>query len=126
VDAGIRSLCTLQAVVDKNTGNIVLQNPLPGKMGMLGYNTFRNQTRWNVDTSISKSVAIDETKSFRLRVDISNIFNHPIASGVPGTSGRLEVPTAPNMSINSTSAPLGQYTYKVGGRTVQAMARFEF
>jgi hypothetical protein len=126
VDASIRSLCTLQAVVDSTTGNIVLQNPVPGKMGNMGYNTFRNLVRWNVDASLSKSVAIDETKSFRLRVDITNIFNHPFASGSLGASGtRITFPTAPSMSINSTT-PIGQYSYKVGGRTVQAMARFDF
>ena len=75
--------------------------------------------------SILKAVAVDETKSFRVRVDITNIFNHPLASGSPATAGRLQVPTAPSMTINGP-APLGQYTYKVGGRTIQAMARFDF
>jgi hypothetical protein len=70
-------------------------------------------------------VAVDETRSFRLRVDISNIFNHPIMSGEPSSVGRIAVPSAPGMSINGT-APIGQYTYKVGGRTIQAMARFDF
>jgi hypothetical protein len=125
IDPTLQPLCTLQAIKDSTNGNIVLQNPLPGKMGTVGYNTFRNQTRWNVDMSMSKSVAVDETKSFRLRVDISNIFNHPMVSGSPATAGRLQVPTAPAMNING-AAPIGQYTYKVGGRTVQAMLRFDF
>jgi hypothetical protein len=126
IDSSLQSLCTMQAVVDSTTGNIVLQNPWPGKLGNMGYNTFRNLVRWNVDASVSKSVAIDETKSFRLRVDISNIFNHPFASGGLGASGvRITFPTAPDMNINGTN-PIGQYSYKVGGRTIQAMARFDF
>jgi hypothetical protein len=126
VASGLTSLCTLQAVVDSTNGNIVLKNPLPGKMGMLGYNTYRNLTRWNVDLSVSKSVAITEGTSFRLRVDVTNVFNHPIASGTLVNSGvRLWVPQPPAMSINGTT-PIGQYNYKVNGRTVQAMARFDF
>ena len=126
VDPSLQSLCTLQAVTDGTNGPIVLQNPRPGRMGTLGYNMFRNQTRWNIDMSMSKSVAIDETRSFQLRADITNIFNHPFASGGLGASGtRITFPTAPNMSINGTT-PIGQYTYKVGGRTLQAMVRFEF
>ncbi|MDM7997409.1 MAG: carboxypeptidase-like regulatory domain-containing protein [Acidobacteriota bacterium] len=126
VDPSIRSLCTLQAVVDTKTGKIVLQNPLPGKMGNMGYNTFRNLVRWNVDLSLSKAVSIDESRSFRFRVDITNAFNHPFASGTLGASGtRIKFPTAPSMNING-STPIGQYTYKVGGRTVQAMVRFDF
>jgi hypothetical protein len=125
IDASLQSLCTLQAVVDSKTNKIVLQNPLPGKMGTLGFNTYSNQTRWNIDMSASKSVPINESMGFRLRVDITNMFNHPVASGVPGTAGRVQVPTAPSMSING-AAPIGQYTYKVGTRTVQWMARFDF
>jgi hypothetical protein len=125
VASSLQGLCTLQAVVDRTNGQIVLQNPLPGKMGNAGYNTFRNYTRWNADMSISKSVSVTETKSFRLRVDISNLFNHPISSSQPTAAGRVAVPTAPSMSING-GAPIGQYTYKVGGRTLQAMARFDF
>jgi hypothetical protein len=126
VDPSLRSLCSLQAVTDSTNGNIVLQNPLPGKMGNMGYNSYRNLVRWTVDTSLSKSVAIDESRSFRFRVDITNIFNHPFASGTLGFSGtRITFPTAPSMNINGTN-PIGQYTYKVGGRTVQAMVRFDF
>jgi hypothetical protein len=122
---GYSNLCTLQAIVDSTNGKIVLQNPLPGKIGTLGYNSFRNEARWNLDMSMSKSVAITESKSFRLRVDISNICNHPVMSGTPTTTGRISVPTSPSMNINGTN-PIGQYTYKVGGRTIQAMARFDF
>ena len=121
-----QSLCNLQAIVDTESGDIVLMNPLPGKQGNMAYNSFRNLVRWNVDTSLSKSVDIREGVSFRLRVDITNIFNHPFASGALGFSGtRIVFPTAPSMNING-GTPIGQYTYKVGGRTIQAMARIDF
>jgi hypothetical protein len=127
IATSLQSLCTHQAVVDNTNGSIVLQNPWPGKMGTMGFNTYRNLVRWNVDMSMSKSVPVDETRSFRLRVDITNIFNHPFPSGALGASGtRITFPTAPNVNINSTTASIGQYTYRVGGRTIQAMARFDF
>lgn len=126
VASSLASLCTLQAIQDTKGGNIVLQNPLPGKQGTMGYNTFRNVSRWNLDMSLSKSVAITETKAFRLRADITNVFNHPLPSGTLGASGtRITFPTAPSMSINGTD-PIGLYSYKVGGRTLQAMLRFDF
>lgn len=126
VDPSIRSLCTLQAVVDSKTNQIVLQNPLPGTRGNMGINRFRNLTRWNVDMSASKSVRITEGTAFRLRADFTNIFNHPFASGTPGASGtRILFPTAPVMNINSSNA-LGLYDYKVGTRTFQLMARLDF
>ncbi len=119
------SLCTLTASMDSQTQTIVLQNPMPGNMGTLGFNKFRDHGRWNVDMSMSKSVAIDETKRFQFRADFSNIFNHPMASGVSSTSGRVQNATAPIMSINNSS-PLGYYSEKVGGRTFQATLRFDF
>jgi hypothetical protein len=50
-------------------------------------------------------------------------------SGVPTTSGRVQNQTPPIMSINpvnGVSYNLGYYSDKVGGRTFQAMARFDF
>jgi hypothetical protein len=123
------SLCTLTATMDSTTKQIVLQNPLPGKRGTLGYNSFRDQSKWNVDMSISKSIALNETKSFRFRADITNVFNHPIASGEYGfgsTSGRHENYGPPTMAITGSATPIGYYDKKIGGRTFQAMVRFDF
>ena len=124
---GFNNLCTLQAITDtQNDGQIVLQNPLPGNKGNMGFYQFRNLARWNVDMSMSKMVTLTETMSFRLRADFTNIFNHPFASGTPGASGtRITFPTAPQMSINGATE-LGLYDYKVGTRTFQLMARFDF
>jgi TonB dependent receptor len=121
------SLCTLTASMNSETQTIVLQNPMPGTMGTMGFNKFRDHGRWNVDLSISKAVTIDETRSFRFRADISNIFNHPMASGVPafGNGTRVENAGPPSMTINS-SLPIGYYDRKIGGRTFQAMLRFDF
>ena len=115
----------LRGIYDNETGQLVFQNPLPGTRGNFGYDKINAPPRWNVDMALSKLVQIDETKSFRIRVDMANIFNHPQASGTLGASGtRIVFPTAPTTSINA--ATFGNMPYKVGGRTFQLMARFDF
>ncbi len=125
--AGGQALCNagLMAVYDSRDNSIVFANPAPGKQGNFGYNRITGPMRWNVDLALSKLVQIDETKSFRLRVDMSNIFNHAQPSGSLGSSGtRIVFPTAPDVGINSGN--FGNMPYKVGGRTFQLMARFDF
>ncbi|MEJ2109424.1 MAG: TonB-dependent receptor [Acidobacteriota bacterium] len=125
IDPSIQSTCTLTAVADKATGEIVLQNPVPGDTGSIGRGRLRNLTRWNVDMAISKMFRIDESRSFRLRLDASNVFNKVFASGgLGGTGTRIVFPTSPNTDINSSS--FGWMPYKVGGRTFQMMLRFDF
>jgi hypothetical protein len=125
IDPSLRDTCTLTAIADTETGEIVLQNPAPGLQGNLGRGRLRNLTRWNVDMAISKAFKIDETKSFRIRLDATNIFNKVFASGALGSTGtRIVFPTAPTTSINSSS--FGWMPYKVGGRTFQLMMRFDF
>jgi hypothetical protein len=125
--AGGQGLCNsgLQSVYDIENDQIVFTNPAPGTQGNFGYNKINSPMRWNVDMALSKLIQIDETRSFRVRVDMANIFNHAQASGTLGSSGtRIVFPTAPNVSINT--GVFGNMPYKVGGRTFQFMARFDF
>jgi len=125
--AGGQAMCrsALQGIYDSTNDELVFQNPLPGTRGNFGYNKINGPMRWNVDMALSKLVQIDETKSFRLRVDMANIFNHPQPSGGQGFSGtRIVFPTAPATGING--AIFGDMPTKVGGRTFQLMARFDF
>jgi hypothetical protein len=126
IDPSIQSSCTLNAIQDTLSGNVVLQNPLPGTRGNFGRNRISNIVRWNVDMAISKSVQIAEGKSFRIRLDASNIFNHPFPSGGGRTASgaRIVFPTPPAVDI--TGNTFGDFTQKVGGRTFQFMARFDF
>ena len=122
-----QSLCasSLRAIADAETGELVFVNPQPGTRGNFGYNRIKAPMRWNVDMALSKQIRIDETKSFRIRADIANIFNHAQPSGTLGASGtRIVFPTAPAVEINSGT--FGNMPYKVGGRTFQFMARFDF
>jgi hypothetical protein len=93
VATSLQSLCTLDAVMDTRTGQIVLQNPLPGKPGTLGRQTIENPGSWDFDANISKTLRLTESKSIQVRVDAQNILNHP-------------VPSNPTLSINGGN-PLG-------------------
>src|SRR5262249_28370406 len=128
--------CTLQAlakVVPANTpgavvtardasgnptqyGLLVLQNPQPGKQGNLGRNVLRDLPVYRWDGNVTKNFQITESKSLALRLDVTNILNHP-------------QPNAPSLTINSANAntPWGQINGKGNQtRTVQGQLRLNF
>jgi len=102
--------CTNTALADAN-GNIVLQNAAPGQLGSLGMRTIEGPGSWSFDANLQKSVRLAEQKNLTLRVDATNVFNHP-------------TPANPNLNINTGT--FGQITTKTGTRTVQAQLRFDF
>jgi hypothetical protein len=87
VSSQIRSFCSLQAVQD-SSGQYVFQNPQPGTRGTIGRQTIENPGSWEFDANIRKSFQITESKSLQIRLDASNILNHPS-------------PNNPTLSINS-------------------------
>jgi hypothetical protein len=122
----LQSFCTLQAIAETGNARVILQNPQPGTRGNFGQNRFYAPGRWNLDMALSKSVRVTETKRFQLRVDATNVFNHPTPSGTAGGTGtRIVFPTAPDVNINGTN-PFGFFGTKVGTRTLQATLRFDF
>jgi hypothetical protein len=86
----LRNLCTLSAVADTKTNQILLQNPLPGTRGTLGQRIVEGPGVWRVNSSLSKSIRISETKNLEIRMDATNIFNHP-------------EPSAPSLDINNAN-----------------------
>jgi hypothetical protein len=98
-----------------NAGLIVLQNPLPGRVGNLGRNVLRDLPVFRFDANLSKGFKITESKSLQFRADVQNVMNHP-------------QPNAPSLSINSANAatPWGQISSKAGGRTFQGQLRLVF
>jgi len=91
VAASLRNFCTLQAITDTQTGAIVLQNPKPGARGNVGRQTISLPGQWSFDAAMSKSVRLSESKSIQIRLDATNILNHP---GVGN----------PTLDINNTNA----------------------
>jgi hypothetical protein len=138
----LQANCTLQAlakVVPQGTAGSVLlpdgryglpllQNPLPGHQGNLGSNTMYTISRWSLDANISKTVQITESKSLQLRIDATNVLNHPWPADPIGL-GTVGQPagTASNFSANN----FGQVVSKGGTnngfpRQFQAKLRFTF
>jgi hypothetical protein len=95
------------------SGVIVLQNPVPGTQGNLGQSTIRTMGTYNLDTTLGKQFRITESKSVQIRIDTTNVLNHP-------------TPGAPQLSINANNNPFGQITTKSGGRAFQGQVRFNF
>jgi hypothetical protein len=114
VAPALASLCTLQAIADASTGQIVLQNPQPGRRGTLGQYVIRGPELPRIDGNISKSFHITESKTMQFRLDAYNVMNHPLAA-------------APNVNINGTGATaFGTIVNKTGQRRFQGSLRLNF
>jgi hypothetical protein len=117
VAVDLRSYCTLQAVTDARTGQILLQNPKPGKRGTLGRTTLELPGQWNFDAAMSKTVRISESKSLQVRFDSTNVFNHPWPN-----LGLVNNNAPPGLNINST-VPFG-FIQDKGNQTVMNSEKF--
>jgi hypothetical protein len=114
----VNNQCTLQALQDSKSGQVVLQQAKPGTLGNLGQNTIRGVGNWSVDGNISKTFRISESKSVQVRVDATNVFNHP-------------TPANPILSLGGTAdfgsiAQNGGTAAKNGTRMFQGQIRFAF
>jgi hypothetical protein len=109
VSAGTPGAVTLQ---DGRIVQYLLVNPQPGKQGNLGLATVESLGIYRFDANISKSFRIDEQRSLQVRVDMTNVLNHPQIG-------------SPTMSINNPNFGLVT-TDKTGGRSFQGSLRFSF
>src|SRR6266850_6724899 len=118
----LRNACTLSAIADAKTGQILLQNPLPGTRGTLGQRAVEGPSRWRFDASLGKTVKITESKSVQIRMDATNVFNHPEPQ--PMTTGASVL----NLNINDTNFGLftGPNPKNNAHREFQAQLRLNF
>jgi Carboxypeptidase regulatory-like domain/TonB-dependent Receptor Plug Domain len=115
--------CTLNAIANNSNGQVVLQTPLPGTRGNFGQNRLQNLGTWTTDMAVQKRVQFGEKRSMTVRMDASNVFNHP----TPGVVGTFFADTAGTPDVNLTdTAPFGNFMSKVGHRTFQLKARVDF
>jgi hypothetical protein len=125
----LNTACTLTAMSDAN-GNVILKNALPGTRGSFGLNRLYGPGTWNVDMSLGKTFKFGESKSMSIRVDSTNVFNHPQPSGTVGAgnaaSTRVYFTTPPTSNIDTSDANLGNFAGKIGNRVFQARVRFDF
>ena len=108
--ANLNTFCTNSAIAD-SSGKIILQNAAPGQLGTLGLNPIYGPGSWSLDANLQKRIRFAEARSVTIRIDASNIFNHP----TPGN---------PNLDINSGT--FGEISTKTGSRALAAQLRLEF
>jgi hypothetical protein len=110
----LQSSCTLNAITDAS-GNVLLQNPQPGRRGNLGLRSLEGPGLWRFDANLSKSVKLTEAKSLQFRLDATDVFNHP-------------EPATPVLDINATNFGLITGATAKSGlhRQFQASLRFSF
>ena len=123
----LRSLCSLNAVADARTGQILLQNPLPGTRGTLGQRAIEGPGRWRFDASMRKSIKITESKTLQIRIDAQNVLNHPEPQLM--TSNTTPLPTSLlNLDINNPSFGFftGPQAKSITHRQFQGQLRFNF
>jgi hypothetical protein len=118
----LQNSCTLSAIADVKTDQILLQNPLPGTRGTLGQRVLEGPGRWRFDASLAKSIKISETKSLQFRMDAQNVFNHPEPQTVITGTSLL------NLDINNTNFGLftGSQAKTNSHREFQAQLRLNF
>jgi hypothetical protein len=118
----LRVLCTLNAVADAKTGQVLLENPLPGKRGNLSQRTVEGPGRWRFDANVSKTLKVSETKSLQFRLDATDVLNHPEPNVTATTASNLI------MDINSPNFGLitGVNAKSTLHRQFQAQLRFNF
>ena len=109
----VNNNCTLLALTDAQSGAIILQQSQVGKPGNLGQNTMRGVGSWTLDGNIGKTFRITESKSLQVRIDATNIMNHP----QPGN---------PSVSLAGANTDFGSITTKSGTRSFQGQVRFSF
>jgi hypothetical protein len=100
----------------------MLQNPLPGQVGNMPL-SMRSLGKWRLDANVGKTFRISESKSFAIRIDATNVLNHPDLIDPDPQTGS---------SINTTGLVFGRIQSKGGAgantqpRTFQLQARFSF
>jgi len=115
IASSLQGMCTLNAIKDAKTGQILLQNAQPGAFPTMGYGQIFGPGRWRFDANVSKAFQLAESKSLQFRLDASDILNHP-------------EPNTPSLNITGAAATnFGVITGKSNlRRQLQAQLRFSF
>jgi hypothetical protein len=86
--------------------------PPTGTYGTYGRNVLHAQDYWNADTSLSRKFPLHEGKSFNVKLDAFNTFNHPVLS-TPGAT----VTTASSFGVISGTSSSSR-TLQFSGKLV--------
>jgi hypothetical protein len=109
----LQGLCTLNAITDAKTNQILLQNAKPGTVPTMGLGSVFGPGRWRFDMNLSKSIKLSESKSLQIRLDAADVLNHP-------------EPNTPSLSLVAATT-FGNIAGKSNlHRQLQAQLRFSF
>ena len=98
------------------TAQYVLLNAKPGELGTLGLKSLSYWGQFSLDANISKSFRLSESKLITMRVDTTNVLNHP-------------QPAIPNYTVGTGTfgaITSGIFPAKSGSRVFQGQLRFSF
>jgi hypothetical protein len=82
------------------SGNSVITPPANNTYGNIGRNIFRDSGFKNVDFSVFKIFTFKERYSAQFRVEIFNLFNHPISANPYGSANGYGVGNDPSVGAN--------------------------
>jgi hypothetical protein len=119
---GTDANCTINATAIRNAdgtpGQIVFQTPKPGKRGTLGQRVIQQRGVWTLDANLSKTFRITESKQLQVRIDTTNVLNHPQPANVTFNSSSADFGLIPGQNGNTAG--------KSGTRSFQGSLRFTF
>ncbi len=109
----VSTVCNIVALARRNPdgtpGEVLLKYSKPGEVGDLGFGNLKYFGNWSLDMGASKTFRINESKSVQVRIDSSNVFNHP-TPGIPSFS----------------AGTFGVSSNKSGERALQGQLRINF
>ncbi len=97
----------------------MLKYPRPGEVGNLGFGNFKGFGVWTLDMSASKAFHVGESSTFQLRVDATNVLNHPLPGYNNGITTTIGVPSF-------AAGSFGLANTKGGERAFQGQLRLNF
>jgi hypothetical protein len=108
------AVCTIFALAKRNPdgsqGEYLLTYPMPGQVGNSGNGNVRLFGHWSLDMNASKAFRIGESRSVQIRIDATNVLNHP-------------VPNSPNLGASNFGAINGKGNQR---RQLQGQLRLTF
>jgi hypothetical protein len=106
----LQSVCTISALAARNPdgtpGEILLKYPMPGKVGNLGRGNLKYFGQWSLDMNASKSFSLSENRSFQIRLDATNVLNHPVPNLPTLSAGSLGTITGKGNQVRQFQAQL--------------------
>jgi hypothetical protein len=82
------------------SGNSVITPPANGTYGNMGRNIFRDSGFKNLDFSVFKTFTYKERFSAQFRVELFNVFNHPLSANPYGSANGYGVGNDPSVGTN--------------------------